>query len=78
MSRESRLTLLSTPKAFTGIFEVIQRNAITSWTRLDPRPDIILFGDDAGTAELCAELGLRHVPDVRTTDLGTPLSLIHI
>ncbi len=73
MSRESRLTLLSTPKAFTGIFEVIQRNAITSWTRLDPRPDIILFGDDAGTAELCAELGLRHVPDVRTTDLGTPL-----
>jgi hypothetical protein len=73
VSGEGRLTLLSTPKAFTGIFEVIQRNAITSWTRLDPRPDIILFGDDAGTAEICDELGLRHVPDVRTTDLGTPL-----
>ena len=27
------LTILSTPKAFTGLFAVIQRNAIESWTR---------------------------------------------
>ncbi|MCU1353786.1 MAG: hypothetical protein JWM05_2995 [Acidimicrobiales bacterium] len=67
------LTILSTPKAFTGLFAVIQRNAITSWTRLDPRPEIILFGRDAGTAEICAELGLRHVPDVATSPHGTPL-----
>ena len=56
--------ILSTPKAFNGLFAVIQRNAIESWTRLEPRPEIILFGRDAGTAELCDELGLRHVPDV--------------
>jgi hypothetical protein len=67
------LTLLSTPKPFRGHFGVIQRNAIESWTRLEPRPDIILFGDDEGTAEICAELGLRHVPDVATSDEGTPL-----
>lgn len=67
------LTILSTPKAFTGIFEIIQRNAITSWTHLVPRPEVILFGTDDGTAEICAELGLRHQPDVATTPEGTPL-----
>jgi hypothetical protein len=67
------LTILSTPKAFTGLFAVIQRNAIESWTRLEPRPEIVLFGRDAGTAEICDDLGLRHVPDVATTAEGTPL-----
>jgi hypothetical protein len=67
------LTLLSTPKAFTGIFADIQTNAITSWTHLVPRPEVILFGDDLGTAEICRHLGLRHVPDVATTEQGTPL-----
>lgn len=70
---DQRLTILSTPKAFRGLFGVIQRNAITSWTHLASRPDIILFGRDQGTAELCRELSLRHVPDVATTPEGTPL-----
>jgi hypothetical protein len=61
------LTLFSTPKAFSGHFGVIQRNAIRSWTMLDPRPEIILFGSDDGTAEICAELGLRHAADVATS-----------
>lgn len=69
----SPLTLLSTPKAFQGHFDTIQRNAITSWTKLSPRPDVVLFGTDEGTSELCRELGLRHVPDVATTEEGTPL-----
>ena len=67
------LTILSTPKAFTGLFAVIQRNAIESWTKLEPRPEIILFGRDPGTAEICDELGLRHVPDVAENAHGTPL-----
>lgn len=67
------LTILSTPKAFRGLFAVIQRNAIESWTKLSPRPEIILFGTDDGTAAICAELGLTHVPDVATTAEGTPL-----
>jgi len=52
---------------------VIQTNAITSWTKLSPRPEIILFGQDEGTAEICEALGIRHVPDVATTAQGTPL-----
>ena len=66
------LTLFAIPKGFQGQFENIQLNAIRSWTRLDPRPEIILFGDDAGTARVAAELGLRHVPDVERNEYGTP------
>lgn len=67
------LTIFTIPKAFTGHIGVIQRNAIQSWTKLEPRPEIILFGRDAGTAELARELGLRHEPDVALTEHGTPL-----
>jgi len=67
------LTLFTIPKAFKGHIEVIQRNAIISWTKLRPRPEIILFGRDAGTKELAAELGLRYEPEVAATERGTPL-----
>lgn len=33
----------------------------------------MLFGDDPGTAEICRELRLRHVPDVACTEFGAPL-----
>jgi hypothetical protein len=52
---------------------VMQRNAIASWTRLEPAPHIILFGYEEGTAELAAELKLKHVPEVERNECGTPL-----
>lgn len=67
------LTLFTIPKAFHGLIAVIQRNAILSWTHLDPRPEIILLGSDEGTAELARELGLRHIAKIAASDRGTPL-----
>jgi len=67
------LTLFSIPKPFRGHIAVIQRNAIRSWTLLRPACEIILFGDDEGTAEVAAEFGVRHVPDVARNEFGTPL-----
>ena len=67
------LTIFGLPKAFTGSMNVMQRNAIISWTRLEPRPEIILMGDDPGTAELADELGLIHIPDIARNEHGTPL-----
>src|SRR5579864_169970 len=69
----AKLTLFATPKRFQGHVGTIQRNAIASWTRLNPRPEIILFGTEEGTAEIARELGLRHVPTVKTNQWGTPL-----
>jgi hypothetical protein len=67
------LTLFAVPKAFRGHINIIQRNAITSWTRLHPRPEIILLGRDAGTAEVAQELNLIHIPDIEINEEGTPL-----
>lgn len=67
------LTLFTTPKAFSGHFDIIQRNAIQSWLQLRPSCEVILMGDDAGAAEVAAELGVRHVPDVARNEIGTPL-----
>src|SRR5438876_11556063 len=67
------LTLFAIPKPFRGHIAVIQRNAIMSWTLLQPRPEVILFGDEEGTAEICRELGLRHAPAVERNEFGTPL-----
>src|SRR5580658_2909782 len=60
------------PKPFEGHIGIIQRNAVTSWTRMSPRPEIILFGDETGTAQIAKELVVRHVPDVKRNEKGTP------
>jgi hypothetical protein len=65
------LTFFSTPKAFQGHINVIQRNALRSWQRVHPEVEILLFGDDAGAAGVCTELGIRHVPAVRKNRYGT-------
>jgi hypothetical protein len=67
------LTIFSIPKAFKGHIGFIQRNAIQSWTLLQPRPEVLLFGKDEGTAEVARELGIRHIPEVATNEFGTPL-----
>lgn len=73
MTRSTSLTIIAAPKPFHGHFRVIQRNAITSWTKLQPRPEIILFGAEEGAAECAADLGLLHIPEVARNEHGTPL-----
>ena len=67
------LTIFTIPKPFRGHFGVIQTNAIRSWVSLQPACEVILFGNDEGTAELASELGIRHVADVECSEYGTPL-----
>ncbi len=66
------LTIFAMPKAFAGHNALIQKNAIRSWARLDPRPEIILFGDEPGIKEMAEEVGARHMPDVERNEFGTP------
>jgi hypothetical protein len=67
------LTVIAAPKPFQGHIGVIQRNAITSWTKLEPRPEIILFGHEEGIAEFARSLGITHIPEVSRNEYGTPL-----
>lgn len=67
------LTIFTIPKAFVGHSHMIQRNAIKSWLELKPRCEIILFGDDAGVAEIAKELSVEHIPSIVKNEFGTPL-----
>jgi hypothetical protein len=67
------LTIFTMPKPFRGHFAVIQRNALTALTRLSQPPEVIVFGDEEGTADVTRELAIRHVPEVQRNEFGTPI-----
>jgi FkbM family methyltransferase len=73
MTGRKGLTIFAVPKAFKGHEAVIQKNAIRSWACLDPKPEIILMGNDFGVREMALEVGARHIPDIATNEFGTPL-----
>jgi hypothetical protein len=66
------ITFFTTCKPFRGHDGIIQRNALKSWTLLHPDVQVIVFGDEEGAAEVCAELGLRHEPKVKRYESKLP------
>jgi hypothetical protein len=67
------ITFITAPKPFRGQIELIQRNAIASWLAAVPSAQVILFGDETGTAAAAADLGVDHEPTVHRSPAGTPL-----
>jgi hypothetical protein len=65
------ITFFTTPKPFLGHIDTIQRNALRSWRALSPEVEVIVFGDDQGTEQACAEFNLRHERNVQTNTFGT-------
>ena len=66
-------TIFSVPTDFQRAKKVQQMNAVRSWLHLDPRPEVLLFGDARGVGECARRLGCRHVPDVQCNERGTPI-----
>jgi hypothetical protein len=67
------LTIFTVAKPFRGEFATIQRNAIVSWSRLLPACEILLLGNEEGLADIAAETGASHVPELDRNEFGTPL-----
>ncbi len=67
------LTIFSAPKAFNGHVGIIQDNAIRSWARLVPAPQIILFGQEPADAAVSREVNAQVITDVAANSYGTPL-----
>ena len=67
------LTLFTVPKPFAGHIDVIQRNAIGSWRRLDPTCEIILCGNETGTREVADRFAATWLADIACNEYGTPL-----
>jgi len=67
------ITLFSAPKPYTDPhIALIQRNALHSWTLL-PDVEVILLDNEEGLAETVKEFNVKHVPDAKCNDNGTPL-----
>lgn len=68
------ITLFTAPKSFTDPhISIIQRNSLRNWQALGDEVEVVVIGDEPGIAEACESLGVRHIPDVRCNDSGTPL-----
>lgn len=65
------ITFFSAPKPFTDHIDIIQRNAIKSWL-LQPKCEIILFGDEKGTPEIAKEIGAINIKNNSLNQYGTP------
>ena len=63
------LTLFTVPRPFKKDIDIIQHNAIKSWSLLSPKPEIILIGDDYGVGDVARELGAKHT-EVMFVDRG--------
>jgi len=66
------ITLFTIPRAFIGEDKVRQENTLGAWTRLVPRPEIILFCDDPGVVEAAAQFDCVHVPGIGCNKKGIP------
>lgn len=64
------ITILAVPLPMEGPDRIAQRNAVGSWVRLAPQPEVILLGAEEGVAEYAKEVDVRHIPDVGVNDLG--------
>lgn len=67
------ITIISAPKPFNEAhIATIQRNAIHSWSKLEG-VEILLMGDEEGTAEVARKFGARQIVDVPCSENGLPL-----
>ncbi|MEM4297001.1 MAG: glycosyl transferase family 2, partial [Nitrososphaerota archaeon] len=62
------ITLFACPRSFTDEhIALIQTKAIQSWLLLEPRPQIILLGNEKGVKEISQEYDIEHIPDIEVS-----------
>ncbi|MCD4752311.1 MAG: hypothetical protein K8R40_04505 [Anaerolineaceae bacterium] len=71
----TKVTIFTSPKPFTKNphINIIQRNAIESWTHLGDDVDVVLIGDEEGMEEIAEKLHIKHLKNVRCNERGTPM-----
>lgn len=66
------LSIFTTPKDFTGEFNIIQKNAINSWRALSDKIEIILIGESLGISDAAKSIHAIHIKEVEISPHGTP------
>lgn len=65
------LSIFAVPRPWAGEFAVIQSNAVRSWLRV--ADEVILMGDEPGTAVAAAQFGAVYVPHLERSPYRVPL-----
>lgn len=60
------------PCGQSKVKDLSMRNALTSWTRLRPRPEIILLGEDSSVEDLATRYDAQPLQGVERNPLGHP------
>jgi len=66
------LTIFATPKDFTREFDIIQRNALSSWCAISEEIEIIIIGDSLGAKEAAKLFNAKYIKNVETSPQGIP------
>lgn len=67
------MTIFTTAKPFCGLHEIIQTNALRSWSCVRGDPEILLIGDEVGYEQAALAVGARRVTTLERNEFGTPL-----
>jgi hypothetical protein len=67
------ITFFTIPKPFEGHIGTIQRNALASWTKVEPAARVLVLGDESGAADAAAAIDADYVPELPRNEYGTPL-----
>tara|TARA_B100001123_G_C15305522_1_gene1022552 strand:- start:1684 stop:2565 length:882 start_codon:yes stop_codon:yes gene_type:complete len=66
------VTIFSTPKDFSGEFDIIQRNAMNSWRAISEEIEIIIIGESLGAKDAAKSISAKYIKNVETSNEGTP------
>ena len=72
------ITLFTTPRPFEGLYQIIQTNALKSWSILDPAPErVLVFADREHEGDIAVDfvesLGFEVLPILQRSPHGVPL-----
>jgi len=67
------ITFFTIPRPFKGHHEIIQTNAILSWTKLDIECEIIIFGDEPSVIQFAQNNNIKCISNYQSNSYGTPL-----
>jgi len=67
------VTVLTIPRQWQEPWLTRQENTVGAWMQMRPKPALIFFCDDLGTAEAAGRWEAIHVADGKRNDQGTPL-----
>ncbi len=71
MNANVPITFFTTCKPFKGEANILQRNALRSWSALGV--PIIICGTEEGVKEACSEFGAQQIASIEYNKRGTPL-----